>query len=142
MGSINKTTFIKRKRANADAWDNIPKVIQNSNIAADHIDYHRNFTAEIFKDLFDKLCANIKECYRLVNIHMDGAWYHKRQVKQVPTSNLRKDALIAWLTSASIDIPENSTKAELYELVKQNKANIPFKCCHDGFVALSKISKG
>ncbi len=44
------------------------------------------------------------------------------------TSNSRKDALIAWLTSASIDIPENSTKAELYELVKQNKANIPFKC--------------
>ena len=94
----------------------------------DHIDYHGNFTAEIFKDLFNKLCANIKECYGLVNIHMDSAQYHKHRVEQVPISNSRKNALIAWLTSAGIDILENSTKAELYELVKQNKANISFKC--------------
>jgi len=98
----------------------------------DHIDYHGNFTAEIFKDLFDKLYANIKERYGPVNIHMDGAQYYKCQVEQVPTSNSRKDALIAWLTSAGIDILENSTKAELYELVKQNKANISFKCVKIG----------
>jgi len=60
-----------------------------------HIDYHENFTAEIFEDLFDKLCANIKECYRPVNIHMDDAQYYKRRVEQVLTSNSRKDALIA-----------------------------------------------
>jgi len=67
-----------RKRANADAWDNIPEVIQNSNIAANHIDYDGNFTAEIFEDLFDKLCANIRERYGPADIHMDGARYHKR----------------------------------------------------------------
>jgi hypothetical protein len=44
----------------------------------DHVDYHGNFTAEIFENLFDKLYANIKEQYELVDIHMDGARYHKR----------------------------------------------------------------
>jgi len=125
--SIKPPSLRERKRANADVWDNIPEVIQNSNIVADHIDYHENFIAEIFKDLFDKFYANIKKRYGSVNIHMDGARYHKRRIKQVLTSNSRKNALIAWLTSAGIDILENSTKAELYELVKQNKANIPFK---------------
>ncbi len=59
---------------------------------------------------------------------MNNTWYYKHRVEQVLTSNSKKDILIAWLTSAGIDIPKNSTKAELYELVKQNKANISFKC--------------
>ena len=117
-----------RKRANADAWDNIPDVIRNFKIVADHVDYHGNFTAEIFEDLFDKLCANLKEQYGSVDIHMDGVQYHKRRVEIVPSSNAKKDVIAAWLLSAGIDIPENSSKAELYELVKQNKTKVSFKC--------------
>jgi hypothetical protein len=59
---------------------------------------------------------------------MDGARYHKRRVEQVPSSNAKKDAIIAWLISAGIEVPENSSKAELYELVKQNKSKVPFMC--------------
>ena len=85
---------------------------------ADHVDYHGNFTAEIFEDLFDKLCANINDRYGSVDIHMDGAHYHKRRAEQVPTSNSRKDELITWLVSKGIEILEGSNKAELYKLVK------------------------
>jgi hypothetical protein len=51
--SIKPPSSRGRRRANAEAWDNIPDVIRNSNIAADHVDYHGNFTAEIFEDLFE-----------------------------------------------------------------------------------------
>ena len=84
-----------RKQANADVWDNISEVIQNSNIAVNHIDYHENFTAEIFKDLFDKFCINIKKYYGPVNIYMNNTWYYKHRVEQVLTSNSKKDILIA-----------------------------------------------
>ena len=126
--SIKPPSSRERRGANTKAWDNIPDVIRNSNIAADHVDYHRNFTAEIFEDLFEKLCANLKEQYGSVDIHMDGARYHKRQIEQVPSSNAKKDAIIAWLISAGIEVPENSSKAKLYELVKQNKSKVPFIC--------------
>ncbi len=76
--SIKPPSSRGRKWANADAWDNISEVIQNSNITADYINYHENFTAKIFEDLFDKLYANIKEHYEPVNIHIDSAQYHKR----------------------------------------------------------------
>jgi hypothetical protein len=36
--------------------------------------------------------------------------------------------LIVWLSSASIDISENSSKTELYKLVKKNKQNVLFTC--------------
>ena len=91
-----------------------------------NVDYHGNFTADIFEDLFDKLCANIKERYGSVDIHMGGARYHKRRIEQVLTSNSKKNTIIAWLSSAGVDIPENSSKAELYELVKLNKTNVFF----------------
>ena len=116
--SIKPLSSRGRKRANADEWTNIPDVIRNSNIVANNVDYHGNFTAEIFEDLFDKLCANIKKCYGSVVIHMDGTKYHKRQIEQVPTSNSRKDIMITWLLSAGVNIPENLSRAELYKLVK------------------------
>jgi transposase len=126
--SIKPPSSRGRKRTNADAWNDVPEVIRNSNLAANHVDYYGNFTAEIFEDLFEKLCINIMERYGPVDIHMDGACYHKRRIEQVPTSNSKKDVLMAWLSSADINVPENSSKAELYELVKKNKHNIPFAC--------------
>src|ERR1700722_1753357 len=48
--SIKPPSSRGRKRANADAWDNVPDIIRNSNIVADQNDYHGNFTAEIFED--------------------------------------------------------------------------------------------
>lgn len=62
------------------------------------------------------------------DIHMDGARYHKRLAECVPSSNSGKDVLIAWLVSKGVDIPERSSKTELYELVKQNKIKVPYAC--------------
>ena len=93
--SIKPPSSRGRKRLNADEWANIPDTIRNANIAADQTDYHGNFNAEIFEDLFEKLCAGIKDRYGPVCIHMDGARYHKRRAEQVPTSNSKKDVLHA-----------------------------------------------
>ncbi|CAB4396593.1 unnamed protein product [Rhizophagus irregularis] len=45
-----------RKRNNADEWDNIPDVVKDANIMPNQVDYHGNFNAEIFEDLFSTLC--------------------------------------------------------------------------------------
>ena len=84
--SIKPPSLRGRKRLNADEWENIPDTIRNANLVADQSDYHGNFNAEIFEDLFEKLCAGIKDRYGPVCIHMDGARYHKRRAEQVPTS--------------------------------------------------------
>src|SRR5947208_12443042 len=42
------------------------------------VNYHGNFNAEIFENLFSTLCKTLYEKYGPVNIHMDGASYHKR----------------------------------------------------------------
>jgi transposase len=68
------------------------------------------------------------EQYGAAYIHMDGARYHKRRVEQVPTSSARKSVLADWLIEKNIPIPEQANRAELYELVKQNKMNVPFTC--------------
>jgi len=117
-----------RKRANADAWGHLPDSVRQANIVADNVDYHGNFNADIFEDLFERLCESVKQQYGIVDIHMDGARYHKRRVEQVPTSSARKAVLAEWLMEKNISIPEQANKAELYELVKQNKSKVPFAC--------------
>ncbi|CAG8663714.1 5032_t:CDS:1, partial [Scutellospora calospora] len=72
---------------------NIPDTIHNTNIVANQNDYHGNFNSEIFKNLFEKLCADIKDQYRSIDIHIDRACYYKHQAEQVLTSNSKKDVL-------------------------------------------------
>ena len=126
--SIKPPSGRGRKRTNADSWGELPDAIRRANIVADNIDYHGNFTAEIFEDLFERLCQTVLEWYGTAYIHMDGARYHKRRVEQVPTSSARKSVLADWLMKKNIPIPERANKAELYELVKYNKSEVPFAC--------------
>jgi DDE superfamily endonuclease len=126
--SIKPPTSKGRRRANASDWENLPESIRKCNIVADNVDYHGNFTADIFEDLFDNLCANVKELYGPTVIHMDGARYHKRRVEQVPTSNAKKAILASWLEGKGIAIPERCNKAELYALIKEHKQKVPFAC--------------
>lgn len=93
--SIKPPSSKGRKWANLNSWDDVSEVVRNSNIIVDHVNYHSNFTAKIFEDLFEKLCDDIKRCYGLADIHMDGARYHKHRIEQVPTSNSNKNAMIA-----------------------------------------------
>ncbi|CAG8633589.1 10020_t:CDS:1, partial [Scutellospora calospora] len=57
--------------------ENILDTIHNANIIADQNNYHSNFNSEIFKNLFEKLCAGIKDQYGSVDIYIDRAHYHK-----------------------------------------------------------------
>ena len=73
-----------RKRNNAEEWNDIPDIIKDANIVPNQVDYHGNFNAEIFEGLFSTLCKTLHENYGPVNIHMDGASYHKRRVETIP----------------------------------------------------------
>jgi hypothetical protein len=79
-----------RKRNNAEKWNDIPDVVKDTNIVPNQVDYHGNFNANIFEDLFSTLCKTLHETYGFVNIHMDGASYHKRHVENIPTSSAKK----------------------------------------------------
>lgn len=52
-----------RKRNNAEEWNDIPDVVKEANIVPNQVDYHGNFTAEIFEDLFSTLCKTLHEKY-------------------------------------------------------------------------------
>ena len=92
------------------------------------MDYHGNFNAEIFEDLFSMLCSTLHEKYGPVNIHMDGASYHKRQVESVPTSSTRKQEIVEWLTAHNISFSNKLRKPELLELVQMHKEKVSFSC--------------
>ncbi|CAB4432492.1 unnamed protein product [Rhizophagus irregularis] len=117
-----------RKRNNADEWDNIPDVVKDANIMPNQVDYHGNFNAEIFEDLFSTLCKALYEKYGPVNIHMDGASYHKRRVENIPTSNTKKQEIIDWLNAHNIVFSDELRRPELLELVQMNKEKVTFAC--------------
>ncbi|PKC51707.1 hypothetical protein RhiirA1_447463 [Rhizophagus irregularis] len=85
------------------------------------MDYHGNFNAEIFEDLFSTLCETLHEKYGPVNIHMDGASYHKRRVENIPTSSTKKQEIVEWLTAHNISFSNELRKPELLELVQMHK---------------------
>jgi len=117
-----------RKRNNAEEWNDIPDVIKDANIVPNQVDYHGNFNADIFEDLFSTLCKTLHENYGPVNIHMDGASYHKRRVETIPSSNAKKQELIDWLNAHEISFSSDLRRPELLELVKINKEKVPFSC--------------
>ncbi|PKY29104.1 hypothetical protein RhiirB3_417702 [Rhizophagus irregularis] len=88
------------------------------------VDYHGNFNAEIFEDLFSTLCKALYEKYGPVNIHMDGASYHKRRVENIPTSNTKKQEIIDWLNAHNIVFSDELRRPELLELVQMNKEKV------------------
>ena len=117
-----------RKRNYAEEWNDIPDVVKDANIVPNQIDYHGNFNAEIFESLFSTLCKTLHEKYGPVDIHMDGASYHKRRTENIPTSSTKKNEIVDWLTAHNISFSSELRRPELYELVQMNKEKIPFSC--------------
>ncbi|CAG8709054.1 21085_t:CDS:2 [Rhizophagus irregularis] len=117
-----------RKRSNAEEWNDVPNVVKDANIVPNQMDYHGNFNAEIFEDLFSTLCETLHEKYGPVNIHMDGASYHKRRVENIPTSSTKKQEIVEWLTAHNISFSNELRKPELLELVQMHKEKISFTC--------------
>ncbi|CAB5092983.1 unnamed protein product [Rhizophagus irregularis] len=117
-----------RKRSNAEEWNDVPNVVKDANIVLNQMDYHGNFNAEIFEDLFSTLCETLHEKYGPVNIHMDGASYHKRRVENIPTSSTKKQEIVKWLTAHNISFSNELRKPELLELVQMHKEKVSFTC--------------
>ncbi|CAG8754501.1 11911_t:CDS:2, partial [Rhizophagus irregularis] len=88
--------------SNAEEWNDVPDVVKDANIILNQMDYYGNFNAEIFEDFFSTLCETLHEKYGLVNIHMDGASYHKRRVENIPTLSTKKQEIVEWLTARNI----------------------------------------
>lgn len=111
-----------RAAAENELWRTIPEFVRASGVAPDFHDYHGNFTAEIFENLFAKLCETLSTDYGPCNIHMDGAKYHVRKVDPQPTSSSRVAEIQEWLQRRNIDVPlrdgQRMTKLELLEYVK------------------------
>jgi hypothetical protein len=117
-----------RKRNNVEEWNNIPDVVKDTNIVLNQVDYHGNFNADIFEDLFSTLCKTLHETYGPVNIHINGASYHKQCVENIPISSAKKQELIDWLNAHDIIISGDLKRPELLELVQKNKEKVQFFC--------------
>jgi transposase len=117
-----------RPRLDREQWETVPEVVLQSNIAPTQVDYHGNFTADIFEDLFSKLCESLQNEYGDCHIHMDGAKYHKRRSGSIPTSSSRKEVLIQWLQERGVEFDRQLLKPELLKLVQEQKKDIPFTC--------------
>ncbi|EXX65837.1 hypothetical protein RirG_129490 [Rhizophagus irregularis DAOM 197198w] len=127
-GSSNKLYGCGRKRNDAEEWNDISDIVKDANITPNQVNYHGNFNAEIFEDLFSTLCKILYENYGPVSIHMDGASYHKRRGETISSSNAKKQNLIDWLNAHEISFSSDLKRPELLELVRINKEKVPFSC--------------
>jgi hypothetical protein len=59
---VNATGEMKRKKGYSvrvgSCWV-IPDVVKNTGLVADNIDYHGNFNADIFENIFDEFCYQV-----------------------------------------------------------------------------------
>ncbi|KAE9224187.1 hypothetical protein PF002_g14766 [Phytophthora fragariae] len=59
-------------------------------------DYHGNFNAELFERWFEDLCQTLQRIGGC-NIYMDGAAYHKRDIRKSPRKSWLKADTQEWL---------------------------------------------
>ncbi|XP_054281278.1 uncharacterized protein LOC128998948 [Macrosteles quadrilineatus] len=82
-------------------------------------DYHKNMnTVNYEKWVQEKLSPNLKP--RSVII-IDNASYHNVTLDKIPTKSSLKADMQAWLTQHNIDFTPTMFKAELLNLIQQNK---------------------
>jgi hypothetical protein len=66
----------KRGREDSESdflWESLPRRVKESEIAPNYHDYHGNFDAEIFEEIFTDLCNTLERRYGSCHIHLDGA---------------------------------------------------------------------
>lgn len=82
-------------------------------------EYHEEMNAIKFKEWFTtSLLPNLPNKSTII---MDNAPYHSLQIDKPPTQANKKSDLVAWLQRNGIEADINSLKAELLQLVKENK---------------------
>jgi hypothetical protein len=105
-------------------------VVRKTKTVPDHHDYHGNFTADLFEEIFKRLCDQLTLMgFPGCDIHMDGASYHVRDSEKPPCKSSKKDVIKKWIEVHKIPIPESMdkdklTRAELYEVVEGAKKDL------------------
>jgi hypothetical protein len=77
-------------------WDSLPDCVKESKIAPNYHDYHGNFTAELFEQIFDRLCKKLEQNYGSCHIHLDGAKYHMRRQNAKPSISTKISEILEW----------------------------------------------
>ena len=106
----------KKKEDTVDGGEN------DSEIAEDipyEEDYHDSMDGESYKCYFEKsICQNIPKHSVIV---IDNAPYHSKTMENYPTSKLRKQQFVDWLTEKNITFLDKALRAELWTLVKSER---------------------
>ncbi|OAQ28301.1 hypothetical protein K457DRAFT_126709 [Linnemannia elongata AG-77] len=109
-------------------WNDVPQMIRDAGIIAPTMDYHGNFTAELFDDLFARICQNLQKMgLEKCRIHLDGASYHFHKTAAKPKNKANLPDLKEWVEKADIKawkdrhghvLPEVPRKKHYENLVK------------------------
>ncbi|DAZ99487.1 TPA: hypothetical protein N0F65_001672, partial [Lagenidium giganteum] len=99
-------------------------VIHYNHAEAKTEDYDGNVDSVLFENWFYKLCENLHTHYGPCRIHIDGAKYHKRNVNWAPNSNAKKEEMRRWLLQHEHAFDAAITKAQLYAIIKEKKADL------------------
>lgn len=51
----------RRKNGMRPGWCCVPDAVKAANITPDQVDYHGNFTADIFEKLFEQICNEVSD---------------------------------------------------------------------------------
>lgn len=116
---------VGRPPKDANEWTTVLDVVRETSTVPDYHDYHGNFTADLFEEIFRRLCDQLTLMgFPGCDIHMDGASYHVRDSERPPNKNSKKDVIRKWLEDRKIPIPESAehgklTRASLHDIVKE-----------------------
>ena len=81
-------------------------------------DYHEDMNSNVFEDYFGEMIKYLPADSVVV---MDNASYHSRRIEKTPTSSWRKQEIIDWLTTKSIEFEDNLIKKELLAIANLHK---------------------
>lgn len=85
----------------------------------DHRDYHKSMNGEVFvKWISDQLIPALSTFNGKCVIIMDNAPYHSVVLNKSITLASKKSDMIDWLKSKNIEYNENSTKKDLWQIIK------------------------
>lgn len=92
-------------------------LLSAKNIKQSSADYHEDMTSSLFEKWFiEQLLPNLSSNSVIV---MDNATYHSRQQNKVPNSSTKKDEILKFMESKSMEIPQKATKKVLLEAIKK-----------------------
>lgn len=81
-------------------------------------DYHEEMNAQVFEEWFKKILPCLEENSVIV---LDNASYHTRKAEKTPTTATKKADIQVWLSSKDIPYQQDIVKAELLNLVRENR---------------------